>query len=159
MKYINKEIQQYLSEEQLKSYEEIKRKRIEFIKKNKLPVVKMNSRWNKRIWHAVPKKRNIYYIENKDDKENASRYYKRISEFDEKIKKIEKQGWERKEIAICKPGNIIVATRYWRKNEKFLIQEKVDRDNYSLFGISSSRTLTLKWYDVVKYFMLSEISK
>lgn len=159
MKYINKDIQQYLAEEQLQSYKDLKRKRIDFIKKNSLPVVKMYNRWSKKSWHSIPKKRNIYYIENETDKENVISYYRRISEFNEKIKKIERQGWERKELAICKPGNIVVSTHYWWRNEKFLIQEKADRDNYALFSIKSARTIIVKWTDLVQYFILSEVSK
>ena len=159
MKYISKSIQQYLTNDQKEEYNRIKKQRNEFIRKNPLPEVKMYSTWNNKTWYAVPTRREMWYIQSRSDKQDVSKHFDIIKEFDRKVINVERKALENKEIKICKPGNMLVGINGWWRNTKFLLQEKESRDYYTLLCLDNMKVFSMKWKDIVERFDLSEISK
>lgn len=159
MKYISKNIQKYLTEDQQKEYKKIKSKRRQHIKENPLKPMQMYSSWNGRSWFGIPTSRTMYYVKDPQQKDIARKHFQRIRKFCEMVKLLEEKALENKENIICKEGNMLVYTSCWRKKRLMLVEGKASRDYYNMFDINSSQTHKMKWTDIVRFMDISDISK
>lgn len=161
MKYIAKKLQVYLSENQINEYKILLKARREYIKNSGLQRVKMHNKWSKKTWYGIPTARNYYWIINPKDKEQYKIHRLRIKKLDEKIKKLERIAYERKEHEICKVGSLLVHSSKWSRiqGKKYLVQEKESRDYYTLVDVSNMRAFSIKWGEIVRCYELDEVSK
>lgn len=160
MKYISKEIQNYLSSDQKKEYKKILKQRLSFIKdfKPKTPV-RLYSQWSKKSWLGEPNRRQTWYIKDDNEKKEWRDFYNKRSEFCEKIKKLESLAFEKKEQSICVEGYALARKPTYKRYRDviFVVQEKESRDYYNLLqvgGTGSMRTFKEKWSDIVRYYEL-----
>lgn len=160
MKYINKSIQLFLSKEDHKKYKTILIERKKFIRENEIrhPIEHYN-KWSKKIWRQIPNSRSVFYISNERDKQNIEKFFKQLDSFNEDIKSLERNAYEEKERVICKPGNILSLRMNRKGNNKFIILKKASRDLYEIMSLDSNGVFFSKWYDIVKFYDLDEISK
>ena len=158
MKYISKHIQKYLTKENLKAYKSLCKQRTFFIKTSRPNPVVMYNKWAKRRWTGIPGRHSFYYIEDPNEKQIWKDYWNKIGFFCYKISKIEMSALEEKERITCKPGTMLkyISGRNdsdYRKGLRFLLEEKSDRDHYSLVSIgkhSSFKRSIWKWKWVVQ---------
>ena len=146
MKYISKNIQKYLTKEQIKEYKSLCKQRNMFTKNSMPESVTMYNRWSQRRWEGTPTRHHVYYIEDKGKQKDWRNYFNKIKSFCNKISSIEMFALEEKEKIICKPGNVLkyISTRncgFYRKSERFILQEKTDRDHYTLIAIGENSSL------------------
>lgn len=159
MKYISKNLQKYLTEDQKKEYKELKRKRNQYIEENPLKRMQLHIPWNGKSWFGVPTSRYVYYIKDPQEKEIARKHFQRIRQFCGMISLLEGKALENKELAICKQGNLLQYTSRWSRGRLMLVEGKSSRDYYNMFDINTKRTHRMKWTDITRYMDISDISK
>ena len=159
MKYISKKLQAYINENHKKEYKTLLRIRKEYIKSNPLQPVNLHNKWSNKTWRGIPSPQNYFWIVNAKDKEQYQIHRNRIWKINEKIKILERHAYENKEQKICKQGALLVSKYYWRRDKKYLVQEKESRDYYVLVDLSNMQAFSISWIKIVRYYELDEVSK